>query len=220
MKKILAMVLCMALLVSAAMFVSCGDKGDTKNENKVEAKASVEGTWKSDIDMSAMFGVVFEQMFGMEMKLEPLYIPVVVEITSDTWKLDVESPDKAAEDTVAFINELVDENIDALIEVSAAGNGISADDLLAAMEAQGISKADFADMMKEQVIANMDIESMVSGMNENIAISIEGNTIVQESGATIEFELNGDTLVLSTPKDADGNDVETFGLYPMTLTRK
>jgi len=236
MKKILALILCLAMVFSlTAVLAGCGDeeedtkdktsdvdkdteKEDADKDEEEEVKdASIYNTWEGDMDyapvLKAMFAEVGDDDLANILTPKSFKIAMTLEFDEEgTVKLEVDkkSMEKAMEKYVTDLSkDLVDYMVDMYEE-----QGISKEELL---ESAGVSTDD---ELAEYILENADlnIEDMISveDMSSSDEYEIDGNVISLGDGIEMTFKIKGEKMTVTW----GGVPEQMEGVLPTTFTVK
>ena len=210
MKKRIALLLSFVLVLSLALCACGGGK-----------KATLVGTWKTDIDLVDMLNQEMEAAgMGDFIKLDSFNLPLVLEFKEDgTGSMSVDQEamtatvDKLAEDLTAgleayFADYFASLGMEIDLDEALAAAGMSMDDLVGEMKAQFAGEDAFAEFTNE---FKYKAEDGKLYMSESIDSEISIDTYNT-------YELKGNTLTLDIGTEELDEELAKY-LFPLTLTR-
>lgn len=222
-KKILAMLLAVAMLFA---FVACGDdkddkdeKDDSKDKTSTSAKeengeeeeeekevkltaAALEGKWKA----SATIIQMIENTGDDDDMPEELYDIIKKLKTKMTFYITFDDEDATITvDGKDAMQEYVDKSIDYMVDGGAAEmSGMSQEEFLEQLESAGMTLKEYRSMLESQ----MDVDMLLEDMEEEIEYKVEGNKIYFDNEENyLKVKFNGTSfkvLDVEAEEDEDG----------------
>ena len=204
MKKLLAILLTLAMLLGLA---ACGSSGDS-------AKPTIVGTWKGSMDM----GAVLEMALQMEID-EPISCSMTY-----TFKEDGTTSVSVDEDSLADMMEALTD-----VVIGMMGEMFGEEfDFEAMLEEEGMTEEEF----REQIMASMNLEDMMGNMSvENGYYKYEDGKLYNaatkedlenpEKLPCIHVTLKGNTMTF-TDIEQDGESAAEImpDMFPMVFTKQ
>jgi hypothetical protein len=206
MKKLFAILLTLAMLLSLAACGTSGGSGDSK--------PTIVGTWKGSVDIGAAMAAATQMEFD-----EPLEMGITFTYNADgTYSAMIE------EDSM---DDLVETMVDLMIELSISMSGDPDFDLEAELAKQGMTMKEF----REQLKTSMNVEEMFEEAEENGYYKYEDGKIYaaeekEDLDADEDVEITYVTLTSSkmtiTDVEQDGEKMSEVmpDMFPMVFTKQ
>ena len=206
MKKLFAILLTLAMLLSLAACGTSGGSGDSK--------PTIVGTWKGSVDIGAAMAAATQMEFD-----EPLEMGITFTYNADgTYSAMIE------EDSM---DDLVETMVDLAIELSLSMTGDPDFDLEAELAKQGMTMKEF----REQLKTSMNVEEMFEEAEENGYYKYEDGKIYsaeekEDLDADEDVEITYVTLTSSkmtiTDVEQDGEKMSEVmpDMFPMVFTKQ
>lgn len=209
MKKLIATVLCLVLVLSMA---AC-----TPKEN-------LTGTWSGTIDMTAMFNeqMAAEPEMAEYVKLESVNLVYTIELREDgtcTMTFDADSLNAAIDQVL----ESVSVGMKIYLTDMFAAQGIPVDDLDTLLSSMGMDLDALLDELKTELLAddafaNLSAEAKYKAEDGKLYFSEDLDSEINTDEYNT-YTLEGDTLTLEIgTMSVEDEDMNKY-LFPMTLTR-
>lgn len=217
MKKILAILLAVAMLFC---FAACGDSSDkdddddnSKNETSKVAvlelsEDTLQGKWEGFIPFEKTVeeeveGDLFELVKEMDEDLHFYF-----EFTDDgVLKVSID-----VEDTKDVMEEYFDAVIDYTVNGAAAEElGMTQEEFVAALEAQGMTLEDYEEGLRAQFDIDAQVEEMLEELQDEMEdeekeYTIEDGKLVIDDEETVEVKITKNTLEIISVKAEDKDD--------------
>jgi len=198
MKKQIALLLCLILLVSA-VFSGCG-------------AASLEGKWTGTIDMADMMNEMMGANMELETNFKNLSVDIVMEFNEDgTYSLTLtqESVEKMAE-------ELLDQLMPLLSEMMEEMFGMSMDDILSM---SGMTMEEFEEEMRKEYANSLDLDDMnIEGnykTEDGLLYMTDNFEEDFDEGTANPYKISGNKLTI----EAGEGDTDVAFMFPLVLKK-
>lgn len=217
-KRILSLLLVLVLMLTT---VACGSK-----------KPSLVGTWKAEIELKDMINKMMETELGMPVDVETsLIMPITLTFTEDG-KASLTVDNQSIKDNMVGYLQSLGEILMEVIYQQGEAQGMSREEMDAALELQGLAKETLIDSL----LAEIDVDELfdTSELSKNGVYKVaDGKLWIEDTKEDFKdtdyatFELSGDTLTI-TALEGDSDDTEAleefkemgFGLFPLVFTRQ